>query len=194
MTVDVVDGFIGDKGATACLTCQTLSIWARTIGAEVVDCEGLFPLIDKLDHLTDVFEGKHWHHRPKNFLLHQSRVQIWLQNDRWLDVAHLFVPNATADRGTTCSVDKFANAIIVEVIDHFTLKLGSIWFFLAVHGIEFFLDTFDKLLYLCLVHEDIVRRDTDLTRVDCLAKGHFDSCKFHRRVMIDDGRALATKL
>ena len=70
MAADVRDHFVGDEGAARCLIANAGCIKTIRI-AEVVDGEWFVPVINELDHFTNVLEGEDWHDWPENLLIHE---------------------------------------------------------------------------------------------------------------------------
>ena len=193
VTADVRDDFVGDEGAAGSLIANGRCINAIRV-AEVVDGEWFIPVIDELDHFTNILEGKDGHDWSENLLSHQLGVQIGLQDDSWFDVTHIFIHFTAANKRATRPIDKFFDSICVEVIDHFSLVLGALGLALTIHLLESELDALNKIFHLRLVHKNIVRRDADLTRVESFPEGGLCRGEIYLCIVVHNHWALSTQL
>ena len=97
----------------------------------------------------------------------------------------LSVDLTAAYDGAACAFNQVSDAICVKRIYHVALVFGSFGF-LAVVFLYFEGTLFEEFLNFCLMNEDVVWCDTDLTWVDCLCQNSFGSGKFHVSWMIND--------
>lgn len=77
---------------------------------------------------------------------------------------------AATDDSATCRLEKTLDSLAVEVIDHFSLELTAFGL-LPEHRLVCHFDLLDELFNTRFMHENVVRRDTDLTTVEEFAKG-----------------------
>ena len=68
------------------------------------------------------------------------------------------------------------------------LRVGS------VQGMNFLAESLHESLLHILVDENVVRRDTGLAAVECLAPGNPACCKGNVRMSVNDARTLSAEL
>jgi len=107
-------------------------------------------------------------------------------------VAHLFVNFSATNQRASSALDQLFHPVCVEVIDHFALSLGTFGLF-TVHLEESELNHLNELLDTRLMHENVVRCDADLARVDSFSKGDLGRSEMHLSIMIDNEWALSTQ-
>ena len=155
------------------LVCHVCARWRLVVNSygirmsrisTKVHCERLWSLIYIIYHLFKVFIHDNWQNWSKYFLIHQRRIRLWVKNNCWLDMSNCRIYSTTIESFTTRGINKLDQTLQMKVINDFTLIFRAIWTFTPEA-----LNAYNHHLYkpwnYLLVHEQIVRCDTSLTRI-----------------------------
>jgi len=188
---NVQDAVVSHESARGSLINASLGVCVVFV-SEVVKGERLGLVINELDNLIEMLEGDDRHNGSENFVGHELRVQLRVEDDSRLNVLQLLVVillvSAVYDFASG-SLDTFDHSVPVKVVDHFGLVLRSF------SREDLFAKGFasvDERLLERLVDEDKVRSNAGLSRILELTSADFVDSVRHITALINDGRAFAS--
>ena len=147
------------------------------IRAEVIGSQWPRIGIDKIDGLTEIFIGANGQQRSKDFFFHAQGISLWGDNERGRDlasaVAEVLISRVQRNHATAALLGIFeiaAQALVMALVND--RRVLVIVAQAGVHLAHGFGCQRNHFLELFLGHQQVIRRETDLTGVQGLADHH----------------------